>query len=380
MWEGTIEQGDSAMHLETNLRIIENIVHTNDRNRLEELITWVDDPDDQRLSWAAAWALDKLWHPSAAVAVARGALRTEFPAEIYPRLLGTAGMVVLLSGLHSEDRLTRMRAAQALGDVGDLRAVTGLEAALSPGMNNNCDVIAAALLKLGPDDVRERTMKFLMTSSGPLDARMGGYNTRGHDVLAFLEPYLESEDKKIRERAETFREAHAARAHDRSERINPSPDDISLWLGYLTKNDRVQAENSAINLARCRSLPREASGTLGQVLAKSSYGPQFDIRIPLLIALAKTGDPAAVNQILHHVRDLRIARIAVSALGDLLTLGAGEINLPALHHITDLPDETLQCWDEYDLNWNRYEEICSVDMGPVKRMAKAEIDRRTLEP
>ena len=314
---------------------IVSIVHRNDHSRIDELIGWLsareiggdiddwlgnrDATTDERLAWAAAWAL---------------------------------------------------------GCLGVARSVPALEELLGRFSYNSSPGAAVALLKIGPDKVRKRTITTIVRKWAPLHVGLGMIGGRCPDLVPFVKPFCRFFYFRIRKEARDFVQANEGAEKPREDLISASPSQIEMWLKELDTKDQEVVDQFARKLAQCESLPLEAGAVLREALAKASDCLQYDPRGPLAIALARTGDSAAVVPLLEMLDTLDLPAVAVRAIEILLTSSAAKIHTDALARLLEYPEIVLCIWANYDMNWNCEKKIFEVDLKPIKALAAAELMRR----
>ncbi len=322
-------------NLSSAIRDIESIVHRNDHSRIDELIGWLsagkmgvdiddwlgnrDATTDDRLAWAAAWAL---------------------------------------------------------GSLGVERAVPALEELLGRYKYNSTPGAAVALLRIGPDKVRKRTITTIIRKWGPLRVGLGGIRHRRPDLVPFVKPFCGFFHPRIRKEARTFVQANEGPEKLPEKLMSASPSVIATWLKELDTEDQEVVDQVALKLAKCESLPLEAGAVLREALAKASDCLQYDPRCLLAIALARTGDSAAMVPLLEMLDTLDLRSVAGRAIEILLTASAAKIPSDALAHLLEYPEIILCIWANYDMHWTCEKNTLEVDLKPIKALAAAELMRR----
>lgn len=294
--------------LNSTLLDIESIVHRHDRSQIDDLVSLLETSADGRILWAAAWSLGRL---------------------------------------------------------DATNAVPALEALLLRDVPNGSEGAAQALLRLGPDAVRERTVALLL-GRGSIHGQLGGYHTRHPDVVPFVEPYCQSPAARIREDARRFVARHAQPRPDDCRAAGA--DEISSWLRDIESEESNTASNAAVSLARCPTLPRSAAIPLGRALARARVDDQNDPRAALAVALARTGDPKATSPLLSLLGCLEARSATVRALEILSIRSVVEFATPALDRLMEFPDEILCSWQHYDHDFGELRGISAVDMRLVNKL------------
>ena len=148
-------------------------------------------------------------------------------------------------------------------------------------------------------------------------------------------------------------------------------------LHDLGSNSSFRCVEAAEVLASGAAVPRmfvpALTGAL-RVRRKSwVYGPTPDIAV----ALGKTGAPEALPHLLSLLSEPEMTQAGQLGLTELLQHAATELDTAGLRAVAVLPDAVLH---RYDWTTAGYEstifEIASVDLSPLKRLARRELVRR----
>ena len=192
--------------------------------------------------------------------------------------LGSPAVEPLIEMLGADDKLLRQAAANALGQIGNTRALEALTEAAARWIFPNWKIVEA-LIASGPEQDKREKLAMLITTYAAAEGRYAPYESS----------------------AELYFGAKRPAAHALAQLGLPSS--VPLLIGWLTNADPGLRENAALALGRIgdpravpalteRALHDDYRIHLGETLASHHSGHPV-VRCAAIVALQHIGDPTA---------------------------------------------------------------------------------------
>ncbi len=361
----------SPKELDGYLRVVQRIFNQDDRTGIPLLVSYLDHGDD-RLAWAAAWALNRVYSPEATNPLIEALTRYDIDLAVFARMRGEPQVERLIDLLKAEERGARIRSAEALAVTCDERAIEPLRRVLSYWPLDSYYGLARSVLRRGFRPLVDDILFKCLHQLSPPEAWMCFSKVDDPTIKARVKEYLDAEDPLVRERA---------MAMLREDFIPPpfvllSPRANRSILADLESKKPWECVESAKVLALMDSVPVSYVPALIEALDVWSQGWEFPPTAAIAVALGKTGAAEGLPHLLAYFDEPYLVKAGALGLEELIRRSASLLDLKELVKVADLPEFALHRYEYYGPGYIECKKIEVIDVSSIKKLARAELERR----